>query len=198
MATHSVWHAVMKTIVRLVFLLIYCFCIGIFAMHPVIAQGKDPNPRISLTVKDQPLGTVLDSIANDTGYQFNLSREWEDHPVSATINDMPLDQGLKRLLRSLNHAIVWEANKTVTIKVYGKAEPGKQGAISFSAPPQTYQEEAQPEPEPGEGGSESVESGTAGQEGGQEEVQSEPQGESPAAEGQPTSPGEAPGLRGAE
>jgi hypothetical protein len=34
------------------------------------------------------------------------------HPVSATIDNLTLEQGLKRLLRSLNHTIIWEADKT--------------------------------------------------------------------------------------
>ena len=42
--------------------------------------------------------------------------------VSATIDHQPLEQVLKRLLRSLNYTILWEADKVVVIKVYGKAD----------------------------------------------------------------------------
>ncbi|MDX2452143.1 hypothetical protein, partial [Desulfosarcina sp.] len=43
------------------------------------------------------------------------------------------------------HSIVWESDKLVTITVFGKADPGGTGgAISFSSPPQNYQEEVEP------------------------------------------------------
>ena len=105
----------------------------------------------------------LETITRDTGYRFNLNRSWQDHPVSATIGNLPLEKGLKRLLRSLNYTIIWESDKLVTIMVFGKTEPGSSGpAISFQSPPQTYQEEIEPtaeieravvdEPEPADAG----------------------------------------------
>ena len=107
-----------------------------------MAQDAPADPLISLTAKNEPLGEVLETITRDTGYRFNLNRKWNDHPVSATIGNLPLEQGLKRLLRSLNHTIIWEADKIITIMVFGKADPGRSGpVISFQSPPQTYQEE---------------------------------------------------------
>jgi type II secretory pathway component GspD/PulD (secretin) len=138
----------MEPIARLIVCLCMLFVSGNIVIQPAMAQGKPMDPVINLTVKDEPLADVLETIAQETGYQFNLSPQWEDHPVSATINNLPLEQGLKRLLRSLNHTIIWEANKTVTIKVYGKVTPGSSGGISFAAPPQTYQEEDEQSIEP--------------------------------------------------
>ncbi len=58
---------------------------------------------------------------------------------------MKLEQGLKRLLRSLNHTIIWESDKIITIMVFGKSDPGRSGpAISYQSPPQTYPEETEP------------------------------------------------------
>ena len=88
---------------------------------------------------------MLDALASDTGYQFNLDRKWKDHPVSATINRLPLEQGLKRLLRSLNHSLIWEADKTITIMVFGKADALRPGnAVSFGSPPQAVPEDPEP------------------------------------------------------
>jgi hypothetical protein len=102
------------------------------------------DPLISLTVHNEPLGDVLASLTRDTGYRFNLNRKWRTHPVSATIGNLTLEQGLKRLLRSLNHTIIWEADKTVTIMVIGKADPSRSGpAISFKAPPRSEPEETE-------------------------------------------------------
>ncbi len=132
----------------------FCF-VGSVAIHPAMAQDATADPLISLTVQNEPLGDVLDTIARDTGYRFNLNGKWKAHPVSATINGLSLEKGLKRLLRSLNHSIVWESDKIVTITVFGKADPGSTGgAISFSSPPQAYQEEIEPaaETEPASAG----------------------------------------------
>jgi hypothetical protein len=138
----------MNAIVRLIVCLFIFLGWGTNANQPVLAQQPPSDPVISLTVKDEPLIDVLDTIAEQTGYEFNLTPQWEDHPVSATINHLPLEQGLKRLLRSLNHTILWEADKVVTIKVYGKATPGSSGSVSFAAPPQDYPQEDEPPSEP--------------------------------------------------
>jgi hypothetical protein len=133
----------MKPICSLLFCFI-CFA-GSVVIHPAVAQDATEDPSISLTAKNQPLGDVLESITQETGYQFNLNPQWEDYPVSATITNLPLDKGLKRLLRSLNHSIVWESDKIVTITVFGKVDSrSADSAISFASPPQTIQEETEP------------------------------------------------------
>ncbi|MBR9985529.1 MAG: hypothetical protein KFF68_06430, partial [Desulfosarcina sp.] len=92
--------------------------------------------------------------------------------VTATINGLALEKGLKRLLRSLNHSIVWESDKIVTITVFGKADPvNTDSATSFPSPPQTYQEEIEPatedepapadEPEPADAAVEAAETEAA-------------------------------------
>ncbi|MDX2452548.1 hypothetical protein [Desulfosarcina sp.] len=160
-------------------LCIFCF-VGSAAIHPAMAQEATADPMISLTAQNEPLGDVLETITRDTGYRFNLNGKWKAHPVSATINDLPLEKGLKRLLRSLNHSIVWESDKLVTITVFGKADPGGTGgAISFSSPPQNYQEEIEPpaeiepastdDPEPADAGAEAAETeGAAAEEANRE------------------------------
>ncbi len=115
-------------------------------MVRAMAQEKEADPVISLTVKDEPLADVLDTISEETGYQFHLSPAWQSHPVSATIINLPLEKGLKRLLKSLNHTIIWESDHTIVIKVFGKSEKGSStNAISFSQPPQP-----EPIPSPGD------------------------------------------------
>jgi hypothetical protein len=157
-----------------IFCLLFCvFCfVGSAVIHPAMAQEATADPMISLTAQNEPLGDVLETITRDTGYRFNLNGKWKAHPVSATINDLPLEKGLKRLLRSLNHSIVWESERLVTITVFGKADPGGTGgAISFSSPPQAYQEEIEPaaeteaspadDPEPDDAAAEAAETEVA-------------------------------------
>jgi len=152
-ATLIAWRVTMKPI----FCLLFCFfcSFGGVAIHPAMAKDATADSLISLTAQNEPLGDVLETITRDTGYRFNLNGKWKAYPVSATINGLSLEKGLKRLLRSLNHSIVWESDKTVTITVFGKADPGSpDSAISFSSPPQTYQEEIEPaaETEPASAG----------------------------------------------
>jgi len=115
------------------------------ALPPAQGQQRPGVSTVDLTVKDVPLRDALNTISRDTGYQFNLPRRWEEYKVSATIHGMPLAQGLKRLLRSLNYTIIWESDNLVTIRVYGKAEPGTSGRVnSLSSVPRPSPEEAEP------------------------------------------------------
>jgi len=122
----------------------FWLCLG-FIHLPLFAQEPAGQTLISLSAANQPLAEVLDLITAETGYQFNINRNWEDHPVSATLTAVPLERGLKRLLRSLNYSIVWESDRIVTIMVYGKAEPGRDGgAISFAPPPREIPRDPEP------------------------------------------------------
>ena len=167
----------MKTISCLI-VCFFCFLCSIFAIHPAMAA----DPLITLMAQNEPLGDVLETITRDTGYRFNLNRKWKDHPVSANIGNLPLEQGLKRLLRSLNHSIVWESDKVVTIMVFGKVDPSRPGSdISFASPPQAYQEETEPTAETEPASADEPEPADAGVEAAETEVAAEDQANREAA-----------------
>lgn len=113
----------MKIIICLVYCLIIIFCNGDGSIHQVEAKNTNQEPRITLTVKDTPLEDILEILRKDTGKRFNLNSEWKDYPVSTSIDKLPLEQGLKRLLRSLNHTIIWEPDGSITIKILGEVAP---------------------------------------------------------------------------
>lgn len=131
----------MNSIVRLIICLCALFGLGNIIIQPALAQQPLPDPVVSLSVKDEALVDALKTIALQTGYQFDLTPKWEKHPVSASIDQQPLQHVLKRLLRRLNYTILWEADKMVVIKVYGEADPRQSAGISFASPPQEIQEE---------------------------------------------------------
>jgi hypothetical protein len=107
-----------------------------------LAQESAAEPLVSLTVINKPLGDALASISRNTGYQLYVNEPWQEYPVSAAINEQPLEKGLKRLLNALNHTILWKADKSIKIIVYGEIAPDNYGsAISFSAPPQAVPDE---------------------------------------------------------
>lgn len=110
--------------------LILCFFILLTPygdlIHLVMAQNTTQEQEINLTIKDKTLGNVLETISQDTGYQFNLKDKWKDYPVVSTFNEAkPLERRLKRLLRSLNHIIIWDSDRIVTIKIFGEVDPQK-------------------------------------------------------------------------
>ncbi len=99
---------------------------------------------INLTAENKSLGNILDDITRETGYHFNLNHEWKGHLVSTTIHNLPLERGLKKLLRSLNHTIVWESDRLITIKIFGKVDPKR---IRPTSPPPIAPRNYQDEPE---------------------------------------------------
>lgn len=85
------------------------------------AQSQN-EPHVSLKVKNLPLDQVLNKLAQDTGFAFQINHQWKTYPVNASIEAQPLHQALKQILRGLNHTIIYEPDKTIKIMVYGKIE----------------------------------------------------------------------------
>ncbi|WP_155317499.1 hypothetical protein [Desulfosarcina alkanivorans] len=125
----------MKTIIPFILWLLL-FIGNDIAVNPVSATDSVAYPVIKLTVNNQPLGEVLAAITTETGYEFNINEQWESHPVSATLDNLSLEQGLKRLLRNLNHTIIWDSDQIISIMVYGKTEAtSHHSGISHAALP---------------------------------------------------------------
>ncbi len=100
--------------------------------------GDDP---ISLNVKNEPLGDVLDKITEATGYEFSISESWADLPVTASFKDLPLHKGLKRILANTNNAIIYGAKGKIKIVIYDKASTAGRSPTSpmgSSYPPQPH------------------------------------------------------------
>lgn len=96
--------------------------IGIAAVFPACAQETEDEPRITLEANNRALGEVLDQISRDTGYTFALEESWQDRPVKASLRNVPLHRALKRILSSLNHALIYESDTDIRVAIYG--EPG--------------------------------------------------------------------------
>ncbi|MGW8194519.1 MAG: hypothetical protein ACWGOX_09670 [Desulforhopalus sp.] len=115
-----------------------------------MAQNSDETPEITLTAENEPLGDLLDTISQNTGYRFNLDKAWADYPVSTSIVKLPLERGLKRLLRNLNYTIIWEADKVISISILGKVDPKvNRPDTSPVMPIPAYTAEPEPASEPG-------------------------------------------------
>lgn len=75
---------------------------------------------ISLTAKNEPLGDVVYKISMATGYDISVDNKWQNYRVTASLEDVSLHKGLKRILRDLNSAIIYVSKKKIRIIIYDK------------------------------------------------------------------------------
>jgi len=133
----------------------HCFFSVLAAMAICIAvagagfgQDSDAEPQITLESKNRPLGEVLDQISRETGYVFTIDESWQDRPIKASLQNVPLHRALKRILSSLNHALIYESETEIRIAIYGEASPRGPGAPppAYTAPRSPVEEPPEPEP----------------------------------------------------
>lgn len=133
--------------------LVFCLslmCLRIGIIQQAIGSELQNEPHISLEVENQRLGDVLEEITLDTGIEFKLNDQWRTYPVNASVENMPLNRGLKLILKGLNHAIIYESDKSIKILVYGKVDSRKTDSSPiqpFSSQIQDNQQEPAPSPE---------------------------------------------------
>jgi len=56
----------------------------------------------SLDVKDEPLGEVLVKISKATGYEITIDTGYAKFPITASLKNVTLHEGLRRILGRLN------------------------------------------------------------------------------------------------
>jgi hypothetical protein len=72
----------------------------------------------SLDLKDEPLGEVVKKVSAITGYQIMINPEWGGWPISARLQNVKIDLGLRQILSKLNHFIVFnEAEHRISIVI---------------------------------------------------------------------------------
>jgi len=125
----------------LLLMIIGNFWFGI--IHAAAGQPPSSEPLISITAVNEPLGQVLDKIGTAIKYTFKIDEQWQDHPVTISVDGIPLNEGLKRILGSLNHAIIYENDTTVRIAIL--VEEDNTGR---SVPDRSYRGSADPVPFP--------------------------------------------------
>jgi hypothetical protein len=112
----------------------------IVTVHHVLGAESQDEYFISLQVENKRLGDVLKIVTLDTGFEFELNDQWVNHPVNASIENMPLHRGLKIILKGLNHAVIYKPNKVIKIMVYGKADSQKTDSYSTQSMPSQIQD----------------------------------------------------------
>jgi hypothetical protein len=72
---------------------------AIWLSGPVLAQGAEEPPTVTLTLKDANLQQALDLLFRESGYRFQLEGGVSG-VVNATLNDVSWDQTLRLILAS--------------------------------------------------------------------------------------------------
>jgi len=101
---------------------------------------------ISLTVKDEPLGDVLYKVSIATGYDISLDNKWQNYRVTASLEEVSLHKGLKRILRNLNSAIIYVSSKKIKIIIYDKT--ASEGASLAPSTDQSFERAPVPQRRP--------------------------------------------------
>lgn len=86
------------------------------------------TPSITLSVKDQPLVYVLDTMSDTTGIQVTVKDEWlAGFPVTACLTNSTLEQGLRQLLGDLVYTVECKRDKSRITKLVIRAKiPGSE------------------------------------------------------------------------
>jgi len=84
------------------------------------------NGLLSVKAVKTPLLPVLESIGKAAGVEILVSQDLKPGDISIEFVDEPIEKGLKRLLTSFNHVIIYEKKeggvRATVLKVYPKGE----------------------------------------------------------------------------
>jgi hypothetical protein len=91
-------------------ILIACMGIGILSSHAASLMLVEwEEGRLSVVAEGVPLSQVLGEIRERTGVGFAVSAEIADKIVSAQCRALPLVEGITKVLGSLDHSLVFDA-----------------------------------------------------------------------------------------
>ena len=108
-------------------------------LTPDCCWGSDnvsANSTISLDVKNEPLRSVLEKISKTTRWKIKAPDKWMDKPVTQTLSNVTLEEGLRSVLTSAgieDLLLMYDENiKVVTL--FDTEGPQKQAAGRPPAP----------------------------------------------------------------
>ena len=110
------------------------FCLGVIitgdlAINSLVLSLESKDPVLSLNVKSETLEAVVAKLAKASGYEIRLSGEWDDETLSIEMNNVTLEEALRRCFRDYNHAVVWnQAKRQASVTVLGRV--GSKGETS--------------------------------------------------------------------
>lgn len=106
----------------------------------------DPDAKITMEAKNQPLSQVLDRLSQNTGYTFTYSAEWADLNISVKVVNLDIDKTLRKILSNHNFAMLYEENGNIRIMIFDDRgeTPDAQTSHDRSAGEQVHVGSAEP------------------------------------------------------
>jgi hypothetical protein len=113
-----------------IFLSLLGICLLSFSSYPCWGATS----TCSLQVINQPLGKVLKRLYELTGYEITVDEDWMSFPVTVKLTNLTLEQGLKRILRGLDHAMVFQnEEKKIFVHIHAQSPIIRNQKVSFSS-----------------------------------------------------------------
>jgi hypothetical protein len=96
----------------------------LFSHDPKACFASDVTlrePIVSLDIVHKPLALVLKEISKNTGYKISFDEAFSDFPVSLSAKKLTIRQCLSRMMKRINHAIIFNAEKKeIFVRIYDK------------------------------------------------------------------------------
>lgn len=90
----------------------------IISLFLLISTSAACGEAYSLQVSKKPLKNVLDELSALSGITFIYDDDWGDFPITVQFKNIELEPALKRILTNLNHAVIFNPDGSITIRIY--------------------------------------------------------------------------------
>ncbi len=121
------------------FFIRYLLC-GLLCIGIAMPAGWAMRPqRFTLAYTNEPLTDILQRLSRTSGFAIVVDGPGKDRPISGTIDNLPLDEAVREILRRFNSTIVWDdTNKAIVISLYVGSPGDGTEALSTKAPPEPH------------------------------------------------------------
>ena len=95
----------------------------------------------SADVDQAPLREVLDRVKEERGIWYkawSTSQPAIDEEISVHFKELPIKEGLERLLSDVNHTLVFEGTSLVGVMIFGKPAPTRYSGGTRRTPSRRY------------------------------------------------------------
>lgn len=133
------------------------FYLPILALPPQAAAAAAADvglvisrETVSATLKEAPLGVVLERISGERGFWVKGGKAVLDEKVSVEFAELPLLDGLKRILSQFSHDVLFDQDgRIIGVEVVARIKPGSHVATGSTAGlPASMPGSANPTPRP--------------------------------------------------
>lgn len=126
-------------------LLLACVLVSLLA-YQLVSSGlahadvsyNSKGKTLTVNVEGQALTELLSEIKEQTGIEIEIA-EGVDGNVYQEFENLSLENGLKRLLKTKNYSFIYKGNSIKKIKVFSAGTPSASSTTSISSPLPTSQ-----------------------------------------------------------